>query len=582
MPESPSFSAGPSLILRAPALWRWRFGHHCGGLKSKNRKHMPLPLRLVLLGFFAFATRVQATDYYVSLGGNDVNAGTSSSRAWKSIAKVNSHDFKPGDRILFQGGQSFAGNLVFTAPDAGTPARPVVVSSYGTGRATILAGEGTGILVENAGGYSISNLIVSGQDRTTNKGDGICVVNRLPGGVKLAFIRIDNVDAGGFGLSGIEVKGDPPDSGKSGFVDVRVTRCKVHDNAYYGIHVTGAWNPSAPGYANRRVYIGHCRAYDNPGDPSFQKGHSGSGIMIDEVDDGTIERCVAFNNGYLCSFPTAGPCGIWAHAANKVVLQHNESFNNRTGRSVDGCGFDFDGGVSNSLMQYNYSHGNDGAGYLLYVYSGAPHSFRGNVVRYNISEDDGRKNTYAGIYVANDGAGLNDLEVHNNTIYITPAAGDAKPRAVLVRGSTDVHFRNNIFMSAGGVPLLDVPEGQKGLSFQGNDYWTGDNSKPTILWAGVPFDSLESWRDATGQETVEGRKTGYSVDPLFMTWGRAVTINSPDSLQTLPAYRLKPNSLLIGTGLDLLLLFDLNQGPTDFFGVPLPPKAYSIGAHLGK
>ncbi|HYK90881.1 MAG TPA: right-handed parallel beta-helix repeat-containing protein, partial [Acidobacteriota bacterium] len=390
-----------------------------------------LPIVILIL-----SRTVDATDYFISPQGDDGNSGTSRSRAWKSIDKVNSWDFKPGDRVLFQGGQSFAGNLVFTAADAGTSARPVAVSSYGMGRATIRAGNGTGILVENAGGFSISNLVVVSEDRTSNKGNGVSVVNRLRGGVKLSHVRIDGVDAAGFGLCGILVGGEPLDAGKSGFVDVRITRCKVHDNAYYGIHVTGASDPALQGNANREVYVGYCKAYDNPGDPAYQENHSGSGIMIEEVDGGTIEQCVAFNNGYLCNFPGGGPCGIWTHASNRVTIQHNESFNNRTGRSVDGCGFDFDGGVSNSLLQYNYSHGNDGAGYLLYTYNGAPHTFRDNVVRFNISEDDGRKNTYAGIYVGNDGSGVSNLEIHNNTIYITPSVGDAKPRAVLVRGTT--------------------------------------------------------------------------------------------------------------------------------------------------
>jgi hypothetical protein len=494
---------------------------------------------------------------------------------------VNSRDFKPGDRILFLGGQSFPGNLVFSAADAGTAARPVTVSSYGTGRATITAGDGTGILVENAGGFFISNLIVVGENRTTNKGNGIRVINRLPGGARLSFIRIDNVDAGGFGLSGIVVAGDPPDSGKSGFVDVRITRCKAHDNAFCGIHVTGASNASSPGYCNRRVYVGYCRAFDNPGDPDLQKNHSGNGILIEEVDEGTIERCVAFNNGYLCNYAGGGPIGIRAHESNRVTIQYNESFNNRTGRSSDGGGFDFEGGMSSSVMQYNYSHGNDGAGYLLYAYKGASHALRNNTVRFNISEDDSRKNTYAGIYVGNDGSGISDVEIYNNTVYTTPSSGDAKPRAVLVRGTTNVHFRNNILAVSGDVPLVDAAEGQSGLLFQGNDYWAGENGKPTILWAGVTLDSLDIWRSAAGQEMLEGRKTGYSVDPLFTVWARSITVNNPTLLQSLAAYRLKPNSPMIGNGLNLLELFKIDQGPSDFFGNPIPPRAHSIGAHLG-
>jgi hypothetical protein len=546
-------------------------------LSGVKKTRLRPPLLLALFAVLCLQLSAQAAEHYVSPNGSDGNSGTSPSRPWKTIAKVDSWDFKPGDRILFQGGQAFVGNLLFTAADAGTSTQPVTVSTYGTGRATILAGDGTGILVESAGGFSISNLVVIGENRTTNKGNGVCVLNRLPGAVKLGFVRIDNVDSSHFGGSGILVGGDPPDSSKSGFDDVRITRCKVHGNAYYGIHVTGAWNPSASGYANRRVYVGHCKAYDNPGDPAFQKNHSGNGIMIEEVDVGVIERCVAYNNGYLCNYPGGGPTGIWAHAANKVIIQYNESYNNRTGRSVDGGGFDFDGGVSNSLLQYNYSHGNDGAGYLLYVYKGAPLRFRNNVIRYNISEDDGRKNTYSGIYVGNDGSGVSELEIFNNTIYISPSTGAAKPRAVLVRGTTNVHFRNNIFVTTGGVPLLDVAEKQPGLLFQGNNYWAGEKVKPAILWAGETYDSLDAWRSATRQETIGGRKTGLSMDPQFSDSGRAVTVGNPDLLSTLAAYRLKPSSSLIRAGLDLRQLFKLDPGLTDFFGSDLS-RIPSIGA----
>ena len=52
--------------------------------------------------------------------------------------------------------------------------------------------------------------------------------------------------------------------------------------------------------------------------------------------------------------------------------------------------------MTNSVMQYNYSHDNDGAGYGLYQGStSAPWS--NNVVRYNISQNDGRKNGYGAI-----------------------------------------------------------------------------------------------------------------------------------------------------------------------------------------
>lgn len=82
--------------------------------------------------------------------------------------------------------------------------------------------------------------------------------------------------------------------------------------------------------------------------------------------------------------------GIWAWDSNNILLQFNESYANRT-IGVDGDGFDFDGGVTNSVMQYNYSHDNDAAGFLLAQYAFAPQAMKNIVIRYNISENDCRR-----------------------------------------------------------------------------------------------------------------------------------------------------------------------------------------------
>ena len=57
--------------------------------------------------------------YYVSPSGSDGNAGTSASRPWKTIAKVNKKDLNAGDRVLFKGGSTFKGELRIGAEDSG-------------------------------------------------------------------------------------------------------------------------------------------------------------------------------------------------------------------------------------------------------------------------------------------------------------------------------------------------------------------------------------------------------------------------------------------------------------------------------
>ncbi len=81
--------------------------------------------------------------------------------------------------------------------------------------------------------------------------------------------------------------------------------------------------------------------------------------------------------------------GIMAMESNDVIIQSNEVYNTRTAGS-DGGGIDFDGGVTNSIAQYNYTHDNAGSGINLAQYYPVRVAFSNNTVRFNISQDDGR------------------------------------------------------------------------------------------------------------------------------------------------------------------------------------------------
>ena len=149
--------------------------------------------------------------------------------------------------------------------------------------------------------------------------------------------------------------GWPADESQSGYCDVRISNCLASDNAYAGIHVYGVHDFHAKTYAHRDVAVVDCVAHDNPGDPDFLDNHSGNGILLHDVDGGVIDGCTAYGNGSLCRAKSGGPVGIWAWSSRKLVIQNCVSVRNRTGGKYDGGGFDFDGGVSESVMQYNYS-----------------------------------------------------------------------------------------------------------------------------------------------------------------------------------------------------------------------------------
>lgn len=409
-------------------------------------------------------------DYYVSLFGNDSNTGSSETHPWRSIERVNVTELLPGDSVWFQANQTFVGNLSLANVRQASCA--ITIGSYGSGRATIDAGFGTGFVAENMGGVHLVNLNFVGAGALKNTGSGVLFSNTLPGGIKFANIRVHRVDVSGFKYSGICLTAQPTDGSWSGFRDVKITHTTSHDNGDAGISCIGAWNPEQEGYAHTDFYIGNCSVYRNVGIPG-KGSHSGSGIVLGQVDGAIVEHCRAYENGQLNDYEDGGPVGIWAWDANRVVIQFNESHHNRTDSSKDGGGFDLDGGTTNSVVQYNYSHDNDGAGYLLAQFAGA-RPFYGNLLRYNLSVNDGRRNSYGGIHLWSTGAngGITDTTIYANTICTTQSP-DGIPAAVDCpsNGIRNIRFYNNCFQTDGKAVLVRGETNQEAV-FKGNTFRT--------------------------------------------------------------------------------------------------------------
>jgi hypothetical protein len=530
---------------------------------------------IACLCFFGFETLptkgVLAADYYVSAAGDDFREGTSPNTAWRTIARANRQALGPGDRLLLRGGDSFEGNLIVKI--AGTPSAksPITIGSLGQGKPTIRAGNGTGVAIQNCGGLVVRDLIIEGKDRRTNQGSGLSILNTLSGDMRLEFVRVENIEVHGFGKDGIAVGGAPADNSRSGFRDVRIVGCRASDNAYVGIHVYGKHDYYAKKYSNRDVALINCIAHDNPGDPDFLDNHSGNGILIHDVDGGLIDGCTAFGNGGLCRAKAGGPVGIWAWSSRRLVIQNCVSVRNRTGGNYDGGGFDFDGGVSESVMQYNYSAENDGAGFLVFDFGAAPFRLTDNVLRFNISENDGRKNGFAGIFVKSVGGPIERLQVYHNTVFVSPPASRAAqlPAAVFVEKTKDCRFYNNLFITGGGRALVDMGNNQSELRFQGNHYWAADG-KFLIRQAGKQFSSLEDWRKQHGMERLDGKDVGGAGDPLLNAFGCGEILTQADKRAGLDRYKPLPGSPLLKSGLDLKTRFGIDSGERDFWGNLLP------------
>jgi hypothetical protein len=496
-----------------------------------------------------------ADTYYISSQGSDSQTGTSADKAWRSIKKVNATRFKAGDRILFEAGQTFVGNIALQG--AGTASQPIVVSSYGKGPAIISSGTSYGFYSYNAAGIELRRLTFVGAGRLTSASSGVTFYLDATA-TNLSYLRFDSLDVSGYRNSGISIGSW---KGTSGYSDVRITASQLHANGEAGL---SSYSQSLIGH--HQWYVGKVQAFDNSGRADVTTNNTGSGIMLSGIDGALVENCLAYHNGWLNANPSGGPVGIWGYCCNNLIIQKSESHHNSSGTAHDGGGFDLDGGCTNSVLQYNYSHDNGGPGYLLAQYDDAPAMYD-VTIRYNVSKDDARRDNQGALHVWSSGAngGIQRAKIYNNTVLLTPPADGSNPKAILITsaGFSDLVFRNNVLQTTGGLQVLSTVS-TTSLSLQGNCYW--NPNQLAIDWAGTAYTDLASWRTASHQEVLAtGRTTGLVADPKL-----------PSSDPTLAPLAVSP---VRGAALNLQAEFNINPGPQDFSGNPTP--AMSTSGNIG-
>jgi hypothetical protein len=489
--------------------------------------------------------RTLLSTYLVSL--------TDPSANFRSITDVNAKaysltPFGPGDRILFQGGQTFTGTLSL---DASYQPGNLTFSSYGSGRATIDGGNTLALWDRDVGGLSIRNLnFIESRGSVDNWRNGLWFHSDLTSG-QVRNITIDHVDVSGF--SGTGILFDTPNAAANegcGFNGVNITYSNVHDNRTMGIQVAGYsdYNLAAPTpYSNTNFYLGQSHVYNNTGLGSPAVNYlNGFGVYVWDVNGARVDRCVIDDNGSqgMTTWPDGrrnGSVGLMASQANNVVFQCNEVYHNLTANTIDGEGIDLDGGVTNSLVQGNYTHDNFGAGLLSWEYAGATPK-HGNTIRYNFSQNDGWgvASFWSGLTTGQDpGASYEDhLQVYNNTIFESSHGGGF---AADLSGLTNSRFLNNILIVTDGRQLYR----NAGAAAAGNDLWTLDNPSN-------PGNTVNP-------------QLGLEQNPEQA----AVTLNDANRINTLAAPRLAWTSPLIHKGLNLRQSFGINPGAMDFEGTPL-------------
>jgi len=360
---------------------------------------------VLVMAFLAAASGAPAAGapgYYVSPRGNDSNPGTSPAKGWKTPARVNRQVLRPGDRVLFERGGRFAGQLVPQGSGAlvdGKPV-PVTIGAYGEGPRPRVDGEGTcrdTILVRDLEFIEITGLEV------TNQGP-----DREPGRTGIRLVAGDAKPRRHIVLRDLfvhDVNGDLRKSheghgilfeslGKGSFDGLLIEDCRLLRTDRNGI-----CGVAPGGTRSRNVVIRRNLLEDIGGDGIKPWGCAGALVEHNRLRGGQM-RC----NDYAA--------GIWPWDCDDTVIQFNEVSGMRGDR--DGEAFDSDGLCRRSLFQYNYSHDNEG-GFML-VCATPEYHCEGTVIRYNISQNDGIKSAR----VFHLGGPVRNTHIYNNTIYVGP------------------------------------------------------------------------------------------------------------------------------------------------------------------
>jgi len=254
-------------------------------------------------------------------------------------------------------------------------------------------------------------------------------------------------------------------------------------------------------------------------------------------------------------------------------------------KSIDSLGYDLDGGVTNSIIQYCYAHDNDGAGYLLGNFDGA-RPWGNNTVRYCISANDARTNNSAVTLFTAPNTQWNGLKLYNNTIYVTPSSKNKYTTFGSFQmtdygtNMSGVECYNNIFYTTGGLPLVTVPATflPQTPKFIGNLYYANDQA--FFITYGSKYNSLSAFRSAgTFCEKNGSTNTGLDLNPILNSINRDPLTVFPKPSDSLDAFHFSQMSPCRNAGLDLKKQFGIDMGTRDYWGNTIKNEnAFDVGA----
>ena len=519
-----------------------------------------------------------ATYYFNSILGNDGNDGLTPETAWKSLDSINTRIWQPGDTLLFHSGDVWYGNI--HPKGSGAEGKPIVISSYGTGKRPAIHGnteknttsqqgktkyatvylfnqtfwEINNLEITNFNSKEAENLTLEEWEKSNVENYanaveppqlvkknvakcGILVEAKAKG--KISHLHFKNLEIHGVnGDIGLKDNGgiffhilNEGENVPTWFDDILIEGCHVHDVDRTGI-------------SNWSDYAGRTLTTNTDWVPStnyvlrntlFER--TGANALIVRVaakpfiENNVFDHCAIKESGNACfNFNT-----------DEAVWQYNEArFTKANEGDEDAGGIDRDYRSKNTVIQYNYIHEND---FGMLVTGGSGVFNDGTIVRYNIFEREGKVARYGSDskFVIRVSGEATNTTFMNNVIFLDADQQDTKIILHKKWGTwpEKTNYYNNIFYNLAAGSSYDF--GSSTENEFSNNLFFGN------VAAGTPDDPNR-----------------ITADPLFQNPG-----NSEEG------YKLKSDSPALQKGLRNNLL-----PAKDYFGNAVPSQGpVDIGIH---
>jgi Right handed beta helix region len=511
-------------------------------VRRRSRAFYPL-LAVFLAACSDGSSTSPGSSYYIDCDATTAGEGTIDA-PWNDFATANSITLEPGDSLLLRRGTICNGML--KPRGSGTVNNRIRIGAYGEGPLPRIDANGTNtaaLYIED-----MSNILVQDLDLTNpgnldepHRGVYVTAVETPITNVEIRDLYIHDVTGlvkfSGTGKSGGAIIGKPLGGPEAKFDGVLIENNRIEDVGRSGIFFSGSSSKNRPRASE---------PWPEGGTGIVIRGNTLKRLQGDAIvalaTSGAIIEDNVVSVGNLAGKDYLGPdrncsAGIWTWNANNTLIQRNEVSGYRFGQSpTDGCdgtGFDIDNEQDGTVIQYNYSHDNEG-GFVLLCSDDEPH---GAEVRYNLSVDDGKVINASPCKFPTLGS-FDGIRFYNNT-FVSSNPHTALELILLteISNAGDFQFANNIIYATSPVPTVLA---------------CGDRCTNNLFYDLPP----------SGTEFVVG-------DPLF----EDVSWRGSGRVEAGAAFQIGTGSPAFAAGLEMP-----DSPEVDYFGEGIPPKP-AIGMH---